>query len=53
MSERNGTTHGSETPFDRFKTLAGKLVRVPKKDVDRKEAEYQRKKARRKSRKSP
>jgi hypothetical protein len=34
--------------FDRFKELARKLVRVPKKEVDRKEAAYQRRKAKRK-----
>jgi hypothetical protein len=36
------------TAFDRFKALAGNLVRVPKKEADRKEAAYQRKKARKK-----
>jgi hypothetical protein len=41
-----------KTPFDQFKELAGKLVRTPKKEVDAKEAAYQRKKARRKARKS-
>ena len=34
--------------FDRFKELASKLIRVPKKEVDRKEAAYQRHKAKRK-----
>jgi hypothetical protein len=52
MSKKNGTAHGTEIPFDRFKALAGKLVRVPNKEVDAKEALYQRKKTRRKARKS-
>ena len=40
------------SPFDRFKELAGKLVRVPKKEVDKKEAAYQRTKTKRKKRRS-
>jgi hypothetical protein len=52
MAETNGTAHGRPTPFDQFKDLTRKLVRVPKKEVDAKEAAYQRKKARRKARKS-
>jgi hypothetical protein len=47
MSEKNGTAHGRPTPFDQFKELTRKLVRVPKKEVDAKEAAYQRKKAKR------
>ena len=47
MSETNGTAHGRPTPFDQFKELTRKLVRVPKKEVDAKEAAYQRKKAKR------
>jgi len=50
MSEKNGTAHGRPTPFDQFKELTRKLVRVPKKEVDAKEAAYQQKK-RRKGRK--
>jgi hypothetical protein len=46
MSEKQN----GETSFDRFKELARKLVRVPKKEVDRKEAAYQRQKAKRKRR---
>jgi hypothetical protein len=37
-------------PFDRFKELARRLVSVPKKEVHRKEAAYQRQKAKRKKR---
>ncbi len=44
MSEKQN----GRTDFDRFKELAGKLVRVPKKEVDRKEVAYQRRKAKRK-----
>jgi hypothetical protein len=44
MSEKEN----DRSAFDRFKELAGKLVRVPKKEVDRKEAAYQRRKAKRK-----
>jgi hypothetical protein len=44
MSEKQN----GETAFDRFKELARKLVRVPKKEVDRKEAAYQRRKEKRK-----
>jgi hypothetical protein len=29
-------------PFDAFKELAGKLIRVPKAEVDKKETAYQR-----------
>ena len=52
MSENNGTAPGRPTPFDQFKELTRKLVRVPKKEVDAKEAAYQRSKAKRKARKS-
>jgi hypothetical protein len=52
MTEKSGTADKSPTPFDNFKALAGKLVRVPKKEVDAKEAAYQRAKAKRKARKS-
>ena len=38
----------AKTAFDRFKSLATKLVRVPKKEIAKKEAAYQRKKARKK-----
>jgi hypothetical protein len=33
------------SPFDAFRDLTAKLVRVPKKEVDRKEAAYKRKRA--------
>jgi len=36
--------------FDRFKELARKLISVPKKEIDRKEAAYQKHKAKRKNR---
>ena len=52
MAETNGTAHGRPAPFDQFKELTRKLVRVPKKEVDAKEAAYQRAKAKRKARKS-
>jgi hypothetical protein len=51
MTEKSGTADKSPSPFDRFKALTGKLVRVPKKEVDAKEAAYQQKK-RRKGRKA-
>jgi hypothetical protein len=44
MSEKEN----DRTSFDRFKELTRKLVSVPKKEVDRKEAAYQRRKAKRK-----
>jgi hypothetical protein len=33
------------SPFDAFKELAGKLIRVPKAEIDRREAEYQKQQA--------
>jgi hypothetical protein len=47
MAETNGKQ--PEAPFDRFKELTRKLASVPKKEVDKKEAAYQRKKARKKA----
>ena len=41
------------TPFDAFKALTRKLVRVPKAELDKAEAEYQRKKAKRQKRRKP
>ena len=46
MDDHDSKPQNGDKPFDRFKALAGKLVRVPKKEVDRKEAAYQRKRAR-------
>jgi hypothetical protein len=40
MKKRDTTS--SATPFDAFKELAGKLVRVPKAEHDKQEAAYQR-----------
>jgi hypothetical protein len=40
----------AEKNFHRFKELTKKLVSVPKKEVDKKEAAYQRRKANRKRR---
>ena len=37
-----------ETPFDRFQSLLGKFVKVPKKEVDKQEAAYQRKQSKKK-----
>ena len=51
MTETNGTANGRPTPFDQFKELTRKLVRVPKAEVDKKEAACQRKKAHRKAHK--
>ena len=45
MSKQNGTLPRTDTPFDRFRELARKLVAVPKAEADAKEAAYQRKKA--------
>jgi hypothetical protein len=42
LTEKSGTADKSPMPFDTFKALTGKLVRVPKKEVDAKEAAYQR-----------
>jgi hypothetical protein len=47
-NDKDGDKQGS--PFDCFKQLTAKLVKVPKKEVDAKEAAYQRKKARKKGR---
>lgn len=41
------------TPFDAFKALAGKLVRVPKAELDKAEAKYQRAKVKRRKRGKP
>jgi hypothetical protein len=41
------------TPFDAFKALTRKLVRVPKAELDKAEAEYQRAKAKRQKRRKP
>jgi len=38
----------NSTAFGRFKEMTRKLVSVPKKEVDRKQADYQRRKAKRK-----
>ena len=45
-SGENSTASGQE--FGRFKELTRKLVSVPKKEVDKKDAAYQRRKAKRK-----
>jgi hypothetical protein len=48
----NATDKPSEpSPFDRFRSLAGRLVQVPKKDVDKKEAAYKRKRAKKRGEK--
>jgi hypothetical protein len=39
------------TPFDRFRSLVSKIVKVPKKEVDRKEAAYQRKRVKKRGEK--
>jgi len=36
------------TPFQQFKEFTRKLVSVPKKEIDKKEAAYQRRRAKRK-----
>jgi len=53
VEERNTAQPCSPKPFDRFKDLAGKLLSVPKKEVDKKESEYQRKKAKRRKKRKP
>ena len=45
MKDTNGNPSEVGTPFDRFRSLLGKLMKVPKKEVDRKEAAHQRKRA--------
>ena len=40
--------HDSRTPFDRFRDLTGKLMKVPKKEVEKKEAAWRKRKAKRK-----
>ncbi len=45
-----GTNGKEPTPFDRFKELTRKLVAVPKKEVDKREAAYQRHKAKKRKR---
>jgi hypothetical protein len=50
--EKNGNAEPNGSPFDRFKDLARKLVRVPKKELKQKQAAYARKKAARKKRRS-
>jgi hypothetical protein len=42
------STKKEETPFDKFKRFASKVVSVPKSEIDRREKEY--KKARKKVR---
>ena len=41
------------TDFDRFKFLARNLVAVPKKEIDKKEAAYQRERAAKRRRNKP
>ena len=38
------TITDTRTPFEKFKQLAEKLIAVPKKEIDEKQAEYERKK---------
>lgn len=46
MPETNGTPPKPErTPFDRFRELARKVIQVPKAEIDKQEAEYQKKRA--------
>ena len=39
-----------DEPFEKFKRLAGQLLQVPKKELDEKQAEYEREKERKKER---
>jgi hypothetical protein len=49
VSETNGTPQKPpDAPIDQFKELTRKIVQVPKAEVDVKEAERQRKKAKKK-----
>jgi hypothetical protein len=50
MTQENNEPPKPPDAFTRFKDLTGKLVTVPKKEVDAKEAADQRKKARKKRR---
>jgi len=50
MKRDNAKPTKEATPFDRFKELARKLASVPKKEVDAKEAAYQRRRALKKRR---
>ena len=49
MAETNGTP--PPTPFEKFTDLTRRLMAVPKKDIDKAEAAYQRKKKRKHLRK--
>jgi hypothetical protein len=43
--ERNDPPGGGPTPFDAFENLARRVIAVPKEVIDKREAEYQRKRA--------
>lgn len=42
MGDGSRQRNNAEKPFDAFKDLATKLVKVPKKEVDKAEAAYKR-----------
>lgn len=47
MAKQQPSTRESETPFQRFERLARRLVAVPKREADREQRKYDRKKAER------
>jgi len=52
MKEGNGAKPKAATPFEKFKDLTDKLLKVPKDEVAEKDHAYQRKKAARRRKKS-
>ena len=52
MTDKADKPPEAGTPFERFRNLLGKLVKVPKKEVDRKEAAYQRQRAKKRGEKN-
>lgn len=48
MKEETGTEPDGRTPYEKFEDLAKQVFTVPKKEIDRREAEYQKNKPARK-----
>jgi hypothetical protein len=45
--QKEASLKSDETPFQRFEHLIGKLVSVPKKEIDQREREWRKKRKRR------
>jgi hypothetical protein len=52
MKQASDKPADAGSPFELFKELAGRLIRVPKKEIDRQQAADQRKKAVKKKKRS-